>query len=420
MMKIIESHDRSALELLKERKIDFSAIVEQMQPIVREVRKGGDAAIKRFSKQFDKREQMSIAVTQERRDSAELQVASTLKQALKSAKENITKFHAHQMPKEWWVEILPGIQAGQLLRPLERVGCYIPGGKYPLVSTVLMTVLPAKIAGVKEVIVCTPKASPEILFACKLCGVDKIFEVGGAMAIAAMAYGTETIPKVDKIVGPGNLYVSAAKKIVYGDVGIDFIAGPSEVVIIADEEANPTYIAADLLAQAEHDAASMALCITPSRKLGAEVMNAVENMLEDLPTKETAKASLETRGAIILVSSLEEAFAISNFLAPEHLEIHLDNPTAWLSFIENAGSVFLGKNAPEAAGDYASGPNHVLPTGGLAAAQAGLSIRDFIKTPAVQYLSEEGLRAIAPTIIALAETEGLVGHAQSIKMRMQC
>ena len=197
-------------------------------------------------------------------------------------------------------KILPGIQAGQLVRPLERVGCYIPGGRYPLVSTVLMTVLPAKIAGVKEIVVCTPKASPEILFACELCGVDKIFEAGGAMAIAAMAYGTETIPKVDKIVGPGNLYVSAAKKIVYGDVGIDFIAGPSEVVIIADEEANPCCIAADLLAQAEHDVASMALCITPSRKLGIEVMAAVEKRLENLPTKETAKVALEARGAVIL------------------------------------------------------------------------------------------------------------------------
>ena len=419
-MKIIESKDRSALELLKERKIDFSAIIEQVQPIVREVRKGGDAAIKRFSKQFDNRELMSIAVTQGRRDAAEPHVAMTLKEALKSANEHITKFHAHQMPKEWWIEILPGIEAGQLVRSLERVGCYIPGGRYSLVSTVLMTVLPAKIAGVKEVIVCTPKASPEILFACQLCGVDKIFEVGGAMAIAAMAYGTETVPKVDKIVGPGNLYVSAAKKIVYGDVGIDFIAGPSEVVIIADEEANPIYIAADLLAQAEHDVASMALCITPSRKFGEEVIDVVERMLEDLPTKETARASLEARGGIILVNSLEEAFAISNFLAPEHLEIHLDNPTAWLFLIENAGSVFLGKNAPEAAGDYASGPNHVLPTGGFAAAQAGLSVRDFIKTPSVQSLSKEGLRTIAPTIIALAEAEGLAGHSQSIKVRMQC
>jgi histidinol dehydrogenase len=283
-----------------------------------------------------------------------------------------------------------------------------------------MTVIPAIIAGVKEIVVCTPKASPEILFACELCGVDKIFEVGGAMAIAAMAYGTETIPKVDKIVGPGNLYVSAAKKIVYGDVGIDFIAGPSEVVIIADEDANPYYIAADLLAQAEHDVTSMALCITPSRKLGVEVIAAVEKRLEDLPTKETAQVALRARGAIILVRSLEEAFVISNFLAPEHLEIHIDDAISWLECVENAGSIFLGKYAPEAAGDYASGPNHVIPTGGFAAAQSGLSVKDFIKTPTVQSLSVEGLRLIAPAIIALSEAEGLAGHAESIKVRMKC
>ncbi len=419
-MRLIESNDQPALGILKERKVDFSAIVDEMRPIVREVKENGDAAIKRFTKQFDKRDQLNIAVSGERRRAAQAQVSQTLKEALTIAKENIMKFHAEQLPKEWWVEILPGIQAGQLVRPLESVGCYIPGGRYPLVSTVLMTVLPAKIAGVKEIVVCTPKASPEILFACELCGVDKIFEAGGAMAIAAMAYGTETIPKVDKIVGPGNLYVSAAKKIVYGDVGIDFIAGPSEVVIIADEEADPCCIAADLLAQAEHDVASMALCITPSRRLGMEVMAEVKKRLENLPTKETAKAALEERGAVILTESLDEAFAISNFLAPEHLEIHLDDAASWLHAVESAGSVFLGKNAPEAAGDYASGPNHVLPTGGFAAAQSGLSVRDFIKTPTVQRLSEEGLRQIAPAIIALAEAEGLAGHAESIKVRMKC
>jgi histidinol dehydrogenase len=419
-MRTIESNDQSALEALKERKIDFSSIVDEMRPIVREVKKNGDAAIKRFTKQFDKRELLSIAVAEKSRRAAQAQVSQTLKEALTIAKANIVKFHAEQLPKEWWVEILPGIQAGQLVRPLERVGCYIPGGRYPLVSTVLMTVLPGIIAGVKEIVVCTPKASPEILFACELCGVDKIFEVGGAMAIAAMAYGTETIPKVDKIVGPGNLYVSAAKKIVYGDVGIDCIAGPSEVIIIADEHANPCYIAADLLAQAEHDVTSMALCITPSIKLGTEVVAAVEKMLENLSTKETAKVALEARGAVVLVKSLEEAFAISNFLAPEHLEIHIDDAISWLGSVENAGSVFLGKYAPEAAGDYATGPNHVLPTGGFATAQSGLSVRDFIKTPTVQRLSEEGLRQIAPTIITLAEAEGLAGHAESIKVRMKC
>lgn len=419
-MRMIESSEQSVLQALKERKIDFSSIVEETRPIVQEVKEKGDAAIRHLTKQFDKREQLSILVSEERRQIAPTQVTQQLKDALMTAKENIMLFHSKQMPEEWWIEILPGIQAGQLVRPLSRVGCYIPGGRYPLVSTVLMTTLPAVIAGVKEIVVCTPKASPEILFACALCGVEKIFEVGGAMAIAAMAYGTETIPKVDKIVGPGNLYVSAAKKIVYGDVGIDFIAGPSEVVIIADKHSNPRYIAADLLAQAEHDVAAMALCITPSRKLGKEVVQAVEKMLEDLPTKETAKIALEVRGAVIVTGSLDEAFAVSNFFAPEHLEIHLDDAAAWLHAVENAGSIFLGENSPEAAGDYASGPNHVLPTGGTAATQSGLSVRDFIKCPTVQRLTEAGLNQIAPAIIALAEAEGLAAHAASVKIRKKC
>jgi len=415
---MIESSDRSALQKLKERKIDFSAFVEKTRPIVSEVKEQGDSAILRFVKQFDKKELSHVEVDEKRINDAEKQVSETLKEALRTAEKNILKFHAAQMPKEWWIEILPGIEAGQLVRPLDRVGCYIPGGKYPLVSTVLMTVLPAKIAGVKEIVVCTPKACPEILFACKLCGVGRIFEVGGAMAIAAMAYGTETIPKVDKIVGPGNLYVSAAKKLVYGDVGIDFIAGPSEVVIIADENSNPSYIAADLLAQAEHGGDSMALCITPSKKLAGGVIEALKRGLETLPTKEMAKISLDAQGAIILVKSLEEAFEISNFLAPEHVEIFIEDAAEWVKFIENAGSVFLGQMASVAAGDYASGPNHVLPTGGFASAQSGLSVKDFIKTPTVQRLTYEGLRQIAPTIIALAEAEGLAGHAASIKTRI--
>jgi len=417
-MKIIESTDRSALKDFKERKIDFDAIMEKMRFIVQEIKGQGDAAIRRFIKQFDNRDQVDFAVSMERKIAARSQVSEMLKQALFQAKDNILKFHMNQMPQEWWMDIHPGLKAGQLVRPIQSVGCYIPGGRYPLASTVLMTVLPAVIAGVKEIVVCTPKAAPEILLACELCGVDNIFEVGGGMAIAAMAYGTETIPKVDKIVGPGNLYVSAAKKIVYGDVGIDLIAGPSEVVIIADEQANPCYIAADLLAQAEHDVASMAICITPSKKLGIEVKEAVEKLLENLPTKETVKSSLEARGAIILTNSLEEAFAISNFLAPEHLEVQVDDAASWLAYVENAGSIFLGAYAPVAAGDYASGPNHVLPTGGYAAAQSGLSVRDFLKTPTVQRLSEEGLRRMAPTIISLAEAEGLVGHAESIKIRI--
>lgn len=419
-MKLIPSTDRAALQQLKARKVDFNAIVEEMRPLVQEVRARGDSALKKYAKKFDGCELSSILVSGQRRRAACEQLPEALQAAILAAKQNIERFHSRQMPQEWWIEILPGIQAGQLVRPLERVGCYIPGGRYPLISTVLMTVLPAQVAGVKEIAVCTPKANPEILAACELCGVQEVFEVGGAAAIAALAYGSESIRKVNKIVGPGNLYVSAAKKIVYGDVGIDFIAGPSELAIIADQEAQPSYIASDLLAQAEHDPAAMALCLTPSRQLGERVLAEVQQRLSRLPTQATARAALEARGAVIITDSLEEAFQISNFLAPEHLEIHVKEAASWLKAVENAGSIFVGEFAPEAAGDYATGTNHVLPTGGLAAAQSGLSVKDFIKTPTVQQLNAEGLRRIAPVVIALAEAEGLAGHAESIRARLPC
>lgn len=419
-MRIFESSDASALKELKERKVDFDKIVQEIRPIVQEVKTKGDAAIIRYAQQFDKRELVSIPVSQERSLLAQAQVSDSLKKALMQAKENIWRFHAQQMPQEWWMEVFSGIQAGQLVRPMDKVGCYIPGGKYPLVSTVLMTVLPAKIAGVQQVVVCTPKPSPEILYACALCGVDQIFEVGGPMAIAGMAYGTETIPKVDKIVGPGNLYVTAAKKLVYGDVGIDFLAGPSELLIIADEQAKPSFIAADLLAQAEHDPAAMALCLTPSRTLAQQIVQEVEERLKTLSTREVAEQSINSRGGIVITKDLAEAFAISNSLAPEHLQLHLKDPFSWLKAVSNAGSIFLGNYAAEAAGDYASGPNHVLPTGGFAAAQSGLSVRDFIKMPTVQAVSKDGLVQLGPAIIAMAEAEGLAGHAESIKVRITC
>jgi histidinol dehydrogenase len=416
-VRFIESTDVEALKELKERKIDFSKVVEEVRPIVQEVRDKGDEAIKRFTQQFDKRTLQNMAVAMERRRQAETQVPDRLKEALAIAKENIWRFHAAQMPQEWWIEVMPGIRSGQLVRPLEKIGCYIPGGTYPLVSTVLMTLLPAKVAGVKQTVVCTPKASPEILYACTLCGADQVFEVGGPMAIAGMAYGTASIPKVDKIVGPGNLYVTAAKKLVYGDVGIDFLAGPSELLVIADAAAQPSFIAADLLAQAEHDLSAMVLCVTPSRELAMGVAQEVKARLEWLSTRSIAESSLNSRGGIVVVKDLEEAFSLSNFLAPEHLELHLEDPLLWIDAIENAGSIFLGSYSAEAAGDYASGPNHVLPTGGCAAAQSGLSVRDFIKMPTVQFLTKEGLERIAPAVIALAEAEGLTGHAESLALR---
>ena len=418
-MRMIESSDKVAIQLLKNRKVDFSTIVENIRPVVQEVKEQGDAAIKRYIKKFDGKEVTKFQVDNIKISEAIHQLPINLVASMQLAKSNIMKFHAGQMPGEKWLEILPGIRAGQIVRPIERVGCYIPGGRYPLISTVLMTVLPAKVAGVKEVVVFTPNARSEILAACHLCGVDEVYEVGGAMAIAAMAYGTETIEKVDKIVGPGNLYVSAAKKIVFGDVGTDFLAGPSEIVIIADQKSDASCIAADMIAQAEHDPASMSICITPSRALGNEVLTCIERQLEQLSTRGTAQSSLEARGAVIMTQSMEEAFAISNFLAPEHLAIYVEDEDL-LSLVQNAGSIFLGKYSPVAAADYASGTNHVLPTGGFAAAQSGLSVRDFIKMPTVQRLTLEGLKGIASAVITLADAEGLAGHSQSIKERIKC
>lgn len=402
-------------DLKKSAGIDLSESVAAIIPIIQAVKQDGDNAVRRYNQQFDNVSLTSLEITSKQSNA----VPQGVKDALVKAADNIQKYHEEQLPKEWQVEIGPGICAGELVRPLERVGCYVPGGKYPLVSSVLMTTIPAKVAGVEEIIVCTPKPTPEILLACELAGVNAIFQVGGAQAIAAMAYGTESIPQVQKIVGPGNKYVSAAKKFVYGDVDIDFIAGPSEVLVIADEGSNPEYIAADMIAQAEHDEDARSIFVTPSKMLADQVEKAILEQLATLPTADVARASLDQNGLIIIVKNLEEAFDVSNYLAPEHLELQLDD-TSWLKHIKNAGAVFWGEYSVEAAGDYASGPNHVLPTSGVAARRSGLCTRDFVKTPTIQQLTKEGLESISNAVQILARIEGLEGHARSVEIRGIC
>ena len=409
-MKIVNASE------IKRRSIDLLEATRIVLPIIQDVKEQGDKALLKYAKQLDQKNLTEIAVSKERIEEAKNLVSNECKQAMKIAKENISAYHAAQLPKEWWLEVAPGIMAGQLVRPLGTVGCYIPGGKYPLVSTVLMTAVPAKVAGVEKVIVCTPHAVPEILVACELAGVDCVYEIGGAQAIASMAYGTETIPKVDKIVGPGNRFVTAAKKVVYGDVGIDFLAGPSEVLIIADESGDPCYIAADLLAQAEHDEEAIPILVTTSRSLVDRVLAEINQQLEQLPTRSTAKISLEKNGMIVFASSLDQAFDVSNQFAPEHLEIHLEDKNL-LKKVKNAGSVFLGKYSAEVFGDYVTGPNHVLPTGGVAAFQSGLSLSDFLKKVSVQYVTRQGAFFLSNAAATLARMEGLEAHARAVDVR---
>jgi len=317
------------------------------------------------------------------------------------------------MPREWSREMQPGIRLGQVVRPLDTLAVYIPGGRYPLPSTLLMTVVPAQAAGVPNICVASPRAVPAVFGTASLLGVRNVFQMGGAQAIAAFAFGTRTVPKADRIVGPGNIYVAAAKKLLAGDVGIDFVAGPTEILIIA-AEGDPRHLAADLLAQAEHDTDASAFLLTTSKRLAAAVAAEVDRQLATLPTAAVARKSIARNSAVILVQSLDEAIHLANRFAPEHLSIP---DTGLLAKVKHAGSVFIGPFSPEAAGDYASGPNHVLPTGGAARLRGGLSVTDFVKVISVQQLSAAGLRKLAPAITTLARAEGLEAHARSVEVR---
>lgn len=390
--------------------------------IIADVRQSGDAALRRYTKEFDKAEPDTLEVPREQLDQALADLEPGLRSVLEEAAENIRAFHRRQVQNGFIISGKPGIVLGQKVTPIEKVGVYIPGGTAPLPSTVLMDCIPAKIAGCHEIVMVSPPTcngdiAPIILAAARIAGVDRVFRCGGAQAIAALAYGTESIPRVDKIVGPGNAFVAEAKRQVFGKVGIDMIAGPSDILVIADGGSDARQIAADLLSQAEHDQNACAVLVTNSRPLAEAVAAELEKQLAVLPRRETARASLERSGKIILVKDILEAIRIANALAPEHLELCVDDPFAWLGQVKNAGSIFLGRSTPEAVGDYFGGTNHTLPTYGTARFSSPLSVEDFVKKSQFVYYSDAALAEAAPKIAAFARQEGLEGHARSALAR---
>ena len=383
-------------------------------PILDAVRKRGDEAVLEYARKFDGLAGSDLTIPPAAWRAAESAVTPDFLAALETAAKNIREYAELQLPEETWVRFPDGRRLGYVIRPLESMGAYIPAGRYPLPSTILMTVIPAQVAGVKSICVTSPRPSAEILAAARSLGVDQIFRVGGAQAIAALAFGTAAIPRVDRIVGPGNIYVAAAKRLLAGEVGIDFVAGPTEIVIIA-EDADPRHIAADMLAQAEHDVEASSIVLTTSKKLAEAVAVEVDRQLQTLPTAPVACEAIRNNSAVILCPSVDAAIEASNRLAPEHLAIYDET---LLDKIQHAGSVFLGPHSPEAAGDYASGPNHVLPTSGAARIRGGLSPADFVKVISVQELTSEGLCKLAPAITTLARAEGLEAHARSVEVRL--
>lgn len=396
-------------------------IEQQVREIIDTVIAKGDSALRDYSEKFDGVKLTELKVSDDALTAAYNSLEPALKEALEVAKRNIEAFHKRQIDQSFIDLDTPGIVRGQKVTPLKRVGIYVPGGTAAYPSTILMCALPAKIAGVKEVIMVTPPQkdgiAPIVLGAAKLAGVDAVYQVGGAQAVGALAYGTETIPKVDKIVGPGNIYVATAKRQVFGQVSIDMIAGPSEIGILADETANPVHLAADLLSQAEHDKRARAILITDSEVLANAVSAEVARQLEALPRKEIAEVAIEERSFIAIMDSVTDMFTLMNEVAPEHLEIQLANASDYLSLVENAGSVFLGSYTAEPLGDYMGGPNHVLPTSGTARFSSPLGVYDFVKRTAFMQFSKERLAELAPHIATLARTEGLEGHARSIEIR---
>jgi histidinol dehydrogenase len=412
--------------LLRRSELDVGSVLPNVARIISDVRKNGDRALLMYTKRFDgvKLSASEIRVSEGEFRAALEQLDPATTDAIRKAAEAIKKFHIKQLPREWITQLAPGVRAGQIVRPLERVGVYVPGGlaRYP--SSLLMAAVPARVAGVRSVIVCTPpgrdgKVNNAVLVAAKVAGVGAVFKVGGPQAIAAMAYGTEAVPKVDKIVGPGNIYVAAAKQLVASKVDIEFTAGPSEVLIIADESAEPRFIAADLVSQAEHDANAAVVLVTTSEALAVKVQGLAKEMAKENPRKEVVLKALEKYGRIVVARDLAEAVEFANDYAPEHLELMVKGARGLLKRVRNAGSIFVGPYSPVAAGDFAVGPNHILPTGGAASRRSGLSVLDFVRLPTVQELSKQGLKRLAGVVERLAEVEGLPGHARSIKERFK-
>jgi histidinol dehydrogenase len=419
-MKLVKTSGRSKvraeeiIRALEQRgALNTSKVATTVTSIVTDIRKLGDIGLRKYSAKFDDlKPSTALLVTREEMQAAWEATAPTLQAAMRAAQANIRAFAEAHRPKEWTTEPVPGVKTGQIVRPLESAGCYVPGGRYPLPSTLLMTVTPAQVAGVKRILVCSPKPARETMAAAWLAGVTEFYRVGGAQAIAAMAYGTETIARVNKIVGPGNLFVTAAKVMVSADCGIDMPAGPTEIVVTS-EIGDPGGIAADLVAQAEHDPETLAVLITSNALLATAVKAQVALQAKG---NTIAQQSIATRGCIFVTSSITDARELTNRLAPEHLTV--DTP-ADLKWVQNAGSVFVGRYAPQSMGDYISGPNHVLPTGRVGRIRGGLSVADFVKVITVQQYTRKGLRAMGPHAIALAEAEGLKGHAESVRVRMR-
>jgi len=412
--------------IMKRSMEDISSIFEGTRKIVEDVRENGDVvSLKHYKKHKDDISLKDLEVSREEIEKAYEQVESKVVDGLKVAAENIIKFHRAQLEREMWsIEVMDGILAGRVTRPMDIVGCYIPGGTAAYPSSVLMTVLPAKVAGVGQVVAVTPpikgmKANPATLVAAHVAECDRIFKVGGPWGIASLAYGTETLPRVDKIVGPGNKYVTAAKMVVYGRVDIDSPAGPSESLILADESGAADLIVVDFLSQIEHDPDSAAVLVTTSRKLAEEVCNSINSEFESLPRKEIFESSLTKHSHVLLAEDMEQAIDFTNEYAAEHLQILTEDPFITLNKIRHAGSIFLGPFAPVAVGDYASGTNHVLPTGQCARMFSGLSVDDFIKKPTFQYLSKKGLAGLKDVVVTLAEAEGLPIHARAIQARFK-
>ncbi len=410
-------------KLIARPAFDSTALFDTVQKVLDDVKKRGDKAIKEYTLQFDKVNIDAIEVTKEEIAEAEKLVSINLKQAIEMSRRNIWKFHSEQQQELPEIQTSPGVYCWQKALPIEKVGLYIPGGTAPLFSTVLMLGIPAQIAECKEIVLCTPpnkegKVHPAVLYAAKVAGVHRIFKIGGTQAIAAMAYGTETVPKVYKIFGPGNQYVTAAKQLVsLKDVAIDMPAGPSEVEVIADETANPAFVAADLLSQAEHGVDSQSVLVTVSEKIVEPVLEQIELQLEQLPRKDLAKKALEN-SKIIVLKTLEEAVELTNEYAPEHLIIATRYYMGVAANITNAGSVFLGNYTPESAGDYASGTNHTLPTNGYAKAYNGVNLDSFIRKVTFQQITQEGLTNLSNAIILMAESEELVAHSNAVKIRL--
>ena len=424
MIKITNIETTEIKDILT-RDINLETGVEDIvSGVISNVKENGDKALFEYCEKFDGAKLTSLEVTKEEIDAAYEKEDKDFLATIELAKNNIHKFHSHQVRNNFVINDADGVILGQKITPIEKVGIYVPGGTARYPSSVLMNAVPAKIAGVKEIVMVTPpdkdgSIPSYILAAAKIAGVDRVFKLGGAQAVAALALGTESVPKVDKIVGPGNIFVATAKRKLYGLVDIDMIAGPSEILVLADGSCNPKYVAADLLSQAEHDKLATAVLITDSEDLAKAVSEELEKQIPELPRAEIARTSIDDNGKIIIVNDMKQAVEISNIIAPEHLEVCVDDPFSLLNLITNAGSIFLGKNVPESLGDYLAGPNHTLPTSGTARFSSPLSVDDFIKKSSFIYYTGDALANVKDDVVRFAEREGLSAHAGAVSKRFE-